>query len=164
MMSSPTLHCLTSTQKSSFANLLKRGLLTIRIFPLPVTDPLLLLLPKKENTAFVTVPQKASMTAAVNAIFPSRTVISVGIPLEDVFIMDMIFTCWLLLIQKVPFLFFHCFILLPCMTHMDSSMPFSVCRVFFLISMWKNFFLILLMMHYLITSIASGMGSHLLLI
>ena len=40
--------------------------------------------------------------------------------------MDMIFTCWLPLIQKVTFLFFHCFILLPCMIHMDSLMPFFV--------------------------------------
>ena len=29
---------------------------------------------RERNTAFVTVPQKASMTATVNAIFPSRTV------------------------------------------------------------------------------------------
>ena len=73
-----------------------------------MTVLLLLLLPGSAGIVFVIVLLKVSMTVPVTATFPSLIVTSDGIHPVPVFIMDMIYICWLLLIRKATFLFSLC--------------------------------------------------------
>ena len=75
---------------------------------LPVTVLLLLPLPGSGSIGFVIVPLKGSMTVPVTATFPNLIATSDGIHHVPVFIMDTIYICWLLLIQKATFLFSLC--------------------------------------------------------
>lgn len=151
------------TRKSFCKNLLIKLLLTIPIFLLPAMAPLWLRLQANVNTVSAIVHPKAFSTVIAAAIFHSLTAISDGIPPETVFFMVMISTCLWLLTLKVIFLFFQCFILLPCMIPMGFFILFSGWKVFCPIFTLKNSCLILPMTQCLIISTASAVVSHLLL-
>ena len=74
----------------------------------PAMVLLLLLLQENESIVFVIVLLKVSMTVPVTVTFPNLIATSDGIHPVPVFIMDTIYTCWLLLLQKATFLFFLC--------------------------------------------------------
>ena len=110
---SPFLHslmvlCLTFLIGNSYSSLFLNSLLIPMRWLLPVTVLLLLLLPGNGNIVFVIVLLKVSVTVPVTATFPSLIVTSDGIHPVPVFIMDTIYICWLLLIQKATFLFSLC--------------------------------------------------------
>ena len=94
--------------RNSCNSLLRMDLSVPMHWLLPVMALLLLHLPGSGNTVSVTAPPKGFMTAPAIVTFPSPTVISDGIHPAPAFIMVSIYTCWLLLIQKVAFLFFLC--------------------------------------------------------
>lgn len=100
--------CLTFLTGNSYSSLFLNSLLIPIRWLLPAT--VLLLLPPQENgnIASVTVPLKGSMTVPVTATFPSLIATSDGIHPGPVFIMDTIYICWLLLIQRATFLFSLC--------------------------------------------------------
>ena len=100
--------CLTFLIGNSYSILFPNSLLIQIRWLLPVTVLLLLPLPGNESIVFVIVPLKVSMTVPVTATFPSLIATSDGIHHVPVFIMDMIYICWLLLIQKATFLFSLC--------------------------------------------------------
>ena len=78
---------------------------------------------RERKNVSANVKRMVSMTVIVTAIFPSLTVISDGIPLGTVIIMDT--TCTCLLIHKVTYLYFLIFPVHQNMIHMDSCMLFS---------------------------------------
>ena len=99
---------LTFLIRNSCSSLFLKDLSILMHWLLPVTALLLLHLPGSGNTVSVTAPPKGFMTAPAIVTFLSPTVISDGIHPAPASIMVSIYTCWLLLIQKVTFLFFLC--------------------------------------------------------
>ena len=100
--------CLTFLIGNSYSSLFLDSLLIPIPWLLPVMALLLLLLPGNGSIVFVIVPLKVSMTVPVTATFPSPIVTSDGIRHVPVFIMDTIYICWLLPIQKATFRFSLC--------------------------------------------------------
>ena len=100
--------CLTFIIRNSYSSLFLKDLLIPMHWLSPAMVLLLLLLQENESIVFVIVPLKVSMTVPVTVTFPSLIATSDGIHPVPVFIMDTIYTCWLLLIQKAIFLFFLC--------------------------------------------------------
>ena len=97
--------CLTFFIGNSYSSLFLNSLFIPIHWLLPATVLHLLPLPGNGSIVFVIVPLKVSMTVPVTAAFPSLIVTSDGIPPVPVFIMDTIYICWLLLIQKATFRF-----------------------------------------------------------
>ncbi len=101
-----TVDCLTFIIRNSYKNPWSKNLLILIPWLLPATVLHLLPLPGNGSIVFVIVPLKVSMTVPVTAAFPSLILTSDGIPPVPVFIIDTIYICWLLLIQKATFRFF----------------------------------------------------------
>mgnify|MGYP000227336071 CR=1 FL=1 len=100
--------CLTFIIKNSYSSLFLKDLLIPMHWLSPAMVLLLLLLQENGSIVFVIAPLKVSMTVPVTVTFPSLIATSDGIHPVPVFIMDTIYICWLLLIQKAIFRFFLC--------------------------------------------------------
>ena len=91
-------------ENNSYNSLFLKGLLIPIHWLSPAMVLPLLLLQENESIVFVIVPLKVSMTVPVTVTFPSLIATSDGIHHVPVFIMDTIYICWLLLIQRATFL------------------------------------------------------------